>query len=615
MSSNPDCTAQTGADVKMFYMIDDCDCGSEPKAPFTVQELNAGSRSFTENRETVQAPNAYGRTCNRTFTSGGTATNPFDLCFGTNQNLMDSAIGGVQMKAPDFSGEVTITDTETLQSPTVDFEELGFLPGMTIDVAGFSNGDNNGLKMVCAVDGSEMTTVACSCDDYNPELIPETATAVTISTGYVTTSANEQSKIAVYRHIPGVFNSKTSTEGLVQAGYGGVITDASLSLNPGEFVSGSFTINTGDFDRCTDLEPPKVQDAGCDCSETIFVDPRDGCSVEYFFGCKQICVTNFSWNLTRALDTKTTNCGITQTAGTPTATFTFEVALDDTSYLCQDECENEGDNILVARVKDCDPCTGEVSGYINYVFPNVTLDQIDIEPDADTCLTQTITGTAQTSDATGGVMFIQRSTKNDNAFRNRIEITSTGPDLAVDVGHAADSVISVDRGDGTTEDIASVAGNNAVTHTFADTEDYEVQITSDSCTSGFTSLRITTPIVCQNLCYVANHIQLYSYQIADGLASASEIDLSGLPCLERAVIAYEAIESVDIEGSCSLTNLAITDGVMSEEAVNDVVVALIDCGRFNGTLEITGGTNAAPSASTAILITELQARGWTVTTN
>ena len=616
MSSQNDCSVTTGADVKLFYAVDYCGCDM-PEGPFTVAELNAGSRSFNENTETVQAPNAYDRTCTRTFTSGGTATNPFDLCLGTNNDLMDAAIGGSQSSAIEFSDTMSVTDEQTYALSNQSFEDLGFVPGMTIEVTGFANANNNGFKVICTVDGNTATVISCDCDDYNPELVVEAGVTATLSAGFMTLSGNEQPRVALYRHFPDTYNTRTNENGLVQVGYGGVITAGNLTLNPGTFANGSFTINTSSFDRCSDEDLPMVQEGDCECEQKVFIDPRNGCAVEYFFGCQQICVTSFDFTISRNLDSKTTNCGISNTAGSPSIGFTFEVALEDTSYLCRDnECNPDQNNTLLIRVKDCDPCSGEVDGYTSFVFPNVSLDSIAIDPAADSCLTQTITGTANTDNNLDAVMFIQRSNKNSNTIRNRYCASVTGPDASFIVDVAAGEVITVDWGDGTTEDFVST-GATTVSHTYADAENYNLSIVAENTFEPITAVSVVAPtiLLTQDLCFLSRQATEYTFAPAAGSMSAVELDLSGMVCLETITATFDGLREVNIDNSCALLNVSITNSALTQETVQGIVEALVDCAGFGGTLDLSGGTSAAPNAATAVLIATLQARGWTVTTN
>ena len=54
---------------------------------------------------------------------------------------------------------------------------------------------------------------------------------------------------------------------------------------------------------------------------------------------------------------------------------------------------------------------------------------------------------------------------------------------------------------------------------------------------------------------------------------------------------------------------------LSQASVDNILVSINAAGTSGGTLDINGGTSAAPSATGAAAKSALQARGWTVTTN
>lgn len=69
--------------------------------------------------------------------------------------------------------------------------------------------------------------------------------------------------------------------------------------------------------------------------------------------------------------------------------------------------------------------------------------------------------------------------------------------------------------------------------------------------------------------------------------------------------------------SCAATNyaLAFVNCALSQTSVDNILVSINNAGTSNGTLNMTGGTSATPSATGLAAKTALQSRGWTVTTN
>lgn len=68
---------------------------------------------------------------------------------------------------------------------------------------------------------------------------------------------------------------------------------------------------------------------------------------------------------------------------------------------------------------------------------------------------------------------------------------------------------------------------------------------------------------------------------------------------------------------CSCTDFreAFNNCALDATSVNNILVSIESNGTSNGTLNMTGGTNAAPTGAGATAKTALQGRGWTVTTN
>jgi hypothetical protein len=54
---------------------------------------------------------------------------------------------------------------------------------------------------------------------------------------------------------------------------------------------------------------------------------------------------------------------------------------------------------------------------------------------------------------------------------------------------------------------------------------------------------------------------------------------------------------------------------LDETSVDNILVSLDTAGQSNGTVNIGGGTSAAPGAAGAAAKVSLEGKGWTVTTN
>lgn len=69
--------------------------------------------------------------------------------------------------------------------------------------------------------------------------------------------------------------------------------------------------------------------------------------------------------------------------------------------------------------------------------------------------------------------------------------------------------------------------------------------------------------------------------------------------------------------SCPCTNFtnAFAGCALTEQSIENIVVSIESNGTSGGTLDLDGGTSAAPNATAAAAISALTGRGWTVTTN
>jgi len=94
------------------------------------------------------------------------------------------------------------------------------------------------------------------------------------------------------------------------------------------------------------------------------------------------------------------------------------------------------------------------------------------------------------------------------------------------------------------------------------------------------------------------------------------VDLSGLP----------ALADLDFSGNTAITSIIVADTqpiidfnafncALTETAVDDILVVLSNNGESNGYVDVSGGTNAAPSATGLAAKLVLEGNGWTVTVN
>ncbi len=73
--------------------------------------------------------------------------------------------------------------------------------------------------------------------------------------------------------------------------------------------------------------------------------------------------------------------------------------------------------------------------------------------------------------------------------------------------------------------------------------------------------------------------------------------------------------AIPATSTCTNYTNAFALNALDETSVNFILTQIDAAGTSNGTLSISGGTNAAPTGAGATAVTNLQSRGWTVSTN
>jgi hypothetical protein len=95
----------------------------------------------------------------------------------------------------------------------------------------------------------------------------------------------------------------------------------------------------------------------------------------------------------------------------------------------------------------------------------------------------------------------------------------------------------------------------------------------------------------------------------------TSVDLSGLPTLDNLRLSVNNLTSVDLSGLFSLITVDINDNLLTESAVDSILVTLASGPLNLGDVNLFGGSNSAPSAIGLAAKTTLEGRGWTVTVN
>lgn len=91
------------------------------------------------------------------------------------------------------------------------------------------------------------------------------------------------------------------------------------------------------------------------------------------------------------------------------------------------------------------------------------------------------------------------------------------------------------------------------------------------------------------------------------------LDVSGLSNLVYLdAWGNESMTSLDISGCESLVDLDAYDCALTEASVNAILIELDTQGNTGGYVDLSGGTNAAPTGLGAAAVISLQGKGWDV---
>lgn len=110
--------------------------------------------------------------------------------------------------------------------------------------------------------------------------------------------------------------------------------------------------------------------------------------------------------------------------------------------------------------------------------------------------------------------------------------------------------------------------------------------------------------------------------IDENNSNLKSLDISGLIMVTNNVISlvlttgFPNLEEVILNNAVDATNVDIRFANLTQTSVDNILVALDTAGYSGGTVDLSGGTSAAPSVGTGQpAVTSLQGKGWTVTTN
>jgi hypothetical protein len=93
------------------------------------------------------------------------------------------------------------------------------------------------------------------------------------------------------------------------------------------------------------------------------------------------------------------------------------------------------------------------------------------------------------------------------------------------------------------------------------------------------------------------------------------LDLTGLSSIEDLYHCCSVLTHINITGCTNLIYVDLIDNDLTEASVDHVLISLDNYGLSGGNLDLSGGTNAIPSAAGAAAVLSLQAKGWFVNVN
>lgn len=110
--------------------------------------------------------------------------------------------------------------------------------------------------------------------------------------------------------------------------------------------------------------------------------------------------------------------------------------------------------------------------------------------------------------------------------------------------------------------------------------------------------------------------------INENNSNLKSLDISGLITVPNGLIVlfsitgFPNLEEVILNNAVDAINVDIRFANLTQTTVDNILVALDTAGYSSGTVDLSGGTSAAPSVGTGQpAVTSLQGKGWTVTTN
>lgn len=170
-------------------------------------------------------------------------------------------------------------------------------------------------------------------------------------------------------------------------------------------------------------------------------------------------------------------------------------------------------------------------------------------------------------------------------------LPSASGEATVTVSKASGSDVMVDFGDGSNpQTIPTPSNYGSVMHPYSSVPN-TILIHSADELAGMTMLSVANSSI------------------------SGQVDISMVSSLTQLYLENNQITSVVFSTSSQLSNIQLINNQLTQAAVDQMLVTLDNSGVINGTMDISGGTSALPSATGQAAQTNLAGKGWTINLN
>jgi hypothetical protein len=95
----------------------------------------------------------------------------------------------------------------------------------------------------------------------------------------------------------------------------------------------------------------------------------------------------------------------------------------------------------------------------------------------------------------------------------------------------------------------------------------------------------------------------------------TSLDFTGITTIRQLYNDNTGLQHINITGCVNLDDVELIDNALTQASVDHVLITLDNNGLTGGTVNLSGGTNSAPSALGLAAEASLILKGWSVTVN